>query len=103
MSFIEALQDYLRVFLQPMFVGMLIIFIATLALGKWVRDNKEKETYDGFVKTFGLAAAGLNFIAAPLIMILNKGIPYVDRVSTAFLSMLVGIVIVTMIKLNSRK
>ncbi len=80
--------------------GMLLLFVMTLAIGHWIRKNKEKKVYDNFVKMFGVGVAGFNFIAAFMIMFATE-LEYVDRVSSAFLSFLVGVVIMTLIKLNN--
>ncbi len=81
--------------------GMLVLFVMTLAIGHWIRKNKKKEVYDYFVKLFGIGVAGLNFVAAFIIM-LATDLEYVDRISTAFLSFIVGIIIMTLIKNNSK-
>ena len=60
-----------------------------------------EESYDGFVKLFGYFCAGLNFIAAGMIMLTK--LDYIDKASGAFLSMLVGIVIITLIRNNSKE
>ncbi len=79
--------------------GMLLFFVVTLAIGHWVRKTQKKEVYDYFVKMFGYGVAALNITAAALIMTATE-LEYVDRISAAFLSGLVGIVIMTLIKRN---
>ena len=82
--------------------GMLALFVATLGVGHWIRQNKAKEAYDGFVKLYGIAVAGVCFIAALMLMFATE-LEYIDRVSHAFLPFMVGMVIMTLIKLNNKK
>ena len=81
--------------------GMLALFVATLGVGHWIRKNKEKVVYDNFVKLYGIGVAGACFIAAFLVMMATE-LPYIDRISHAFLPFMVGTVIMTLIKLNNK-
>ena len=83
-------------------IGMIILFVATLGVGHWVRRNKEKAVYDNFVKLFGVGVAGVNFIAAGMLMFATE-IAYIDRVSHAILPFMVGVIMMTLIKLNNKQ
>ena len=59
----------------------------------------EPEAYDYFLKFFGYAVAIFNIIAVGLIMTAFK-VPYVDRLSAAFLNIMVIIVIITLLNIK---
>ena len=82
--------------------GMLVLFVLTLGVGHWIRKNKSKEVYDHFVKSFGIGVAGINFIAAFMVMMATK-LEYIDRISHAMLPFMVGMIIMTLVKLNNKK
>ena len=87
---------------MSMLAGMLILFVMTLGIGHWIRKNKEKEVYDNFVKLFGIGVAGVNFIAAFMLMWATE-LPYIDRISHAMLPFMVGCIMMTLIKLNNKQ
>lgn len=86
---------------NPSLPSILMLFATTLFGGWYIRKNESKKTYDGFVLLFGYVAAGVNFIAAGMIMLTSLN--YIDKASSAFLSMMVGFVIITLIRLNGKK
>ena len=83
----------------PTLPSLLMLFATTLFAGHQIKKHAE-ESYDGFVKLFGLFCAGANFLAGAMIMLATK-LPLVDRMSGAFLSFMIGLVIITLIKNNS--
>ena len=86
---------------NPTLPSLLMLFATTIFGGHMIKKHAP-ESYDGFVKLFGLFCAGANFLAGGMIM-LATDLPYVDRMSGAFLSFMVGLVIVTLIKVNEGK
>lgn len=86
---------------QPTLPSILMLFATTLFGGYYIRKNESKEVYDGFVIIFGYMAAIANFVAAGMMML--SPLNYVDKASGAFLSMIVGLVIITLIRANEKK
>ena len=84
----------------PTLPSLLMLFATTLFAGHQIKKHAE-ESYDGFVKLFGLFCAGANFLAGGMIMFATQ-LPLVDRTSGAFLSFMIGLVIITLIKNNSK-
>ena len=84
---------------QPTLPSLLLLFATTIFGGYQIKKHAGKEVYDKFVVLFGYFCAGLNFLAAGMIML--TPLDYVDKASGAFLSMLVGMVIITLI--NNKK
>lgn len=87
---------------MSLLTGALLFFVVTLAIGHWIRKNQKKEVYDYFVKMFGYGVAALNLGSAAMIMQASE-LALSDRISAAFLSSVVGLVILTLIKINSKK
>ena len=79
----------------PTLPSLLMLFATTIFGGHMIKKHAP-ESYHGFVKLFGYLAAGFNFLAAGMIML--TPLDYVDKASGAFLSMLVGVVIITLIR-----
>ena len=84
----------------PTLWSILLLFVTTLFAGHMIKKHAE-ESYKGFLIMFGLFVAAFNFIAGGMIMFAFD-LPYVDRLSGAFLNLMVGIVIITLIKLNEK-
>ncbi len=84
----------------PTLPSLLLLFATTLLGGYYIKKNAE-ESYDGFVKLFGLFVAGVNFIVAG--MLLLTPLPYIDKVSHAMLPLMVSMIIITLIKNNSNE
>ena len=84
----------------PTLPSLLMLFATTLFAGHMIKKHAE-ESYDGFVKLFGLFCAGFNFLAGGMIMFATD-LPVLDRTSGAFLSLMIGMVIVTLIKNNTK-
>ena len=59
------------------------------------------ESYDGFIKMFGVFVIVFNLIAVGLIMM--SPLDYVDKSSAAFLNLMVVFIIITLLKLNNKK
>ena len=85
---------------QPTLPSILLLFATTLFGGHMIKKHAGKDTYDKFVIVFGYLAACINFAAAGMIML--TPLDYIDKASGAFLSMLVGMVIITLI-MNNKK
>ena len=83
---------------QPTLPSMLLLFVTTLFGGHMIRKHAP-DSYKGFVIIFGYMAAIFNFVAAGMIML--TPLEYIDKASGAFLSMLVGLVIITLIRNNN--
>ena len=83
---------------QPTLPSMLLLFVTTLFGGHMIKKYAP-ESYKGFTIIFGYMAAVFNFVAAGMIML--TPLDYVDKASGAFLSMLVGFVIITLIRRNT--
>ena len=83
----------------PTIWSILLLFVTTLLGGHFIKKHAE-ESYDGFITMFGLMCAGANFLAAGMMMFATE-LEYVDRISGAFLSMMVGIVISTLLKIKN--
>ena len=84
---------------KPTLPSLLLLFATTIFGGHMIKKHAP-ESYDGFVRLFGYFCAGLNFLAAGMIMLTE--LDYVDKASAAFLSMLVGMVIITLIRNNEQ-
>ncbi len=84
----------------PTLPSILLLFVTTLLGGRLIKKHAP-ESYDNFVILFGYFCAGFNFIAAGMIML--TPLDYVDKASGAFLSMLVGLVIITLIRVNNER
>ena len=80
---------------KPTLPSLLLLFATTIFGGHMIKKHAP-ESHKGFVKLFGYIAAGANIFAAGLIML--TPLDYVDKASGAFLSMLVGFVILTLIQ-----
>ena len=66
-----------------------------------IKKHAGKETYDKFVVFFGWCVAGVQFLAAGLLMLTD--LPYIDKASHAFIPMVVGMIILTLIANNKKK
>ena len=86
---------------KPTIWSLMLLFITTLLAGHLIKKHAE-ESYDGFLTMFGLFCAGANFLAGGMIMFALQ-LPYIDRISGAFLSFIVGIVIITLLKIKNKK
>ena len=82
----------------PTIWSILLLFATTLLGGHMIKKHAE-ESYEGFLMLFGLFVAAFNFIAGGMIMMAFQ-LPYVDRLSGAFLSFMIGIVILTLLKIK---
>ena len=85
---------------QPTLPSLLLLFATTLFGGYMIKKHAP-ESYDGFVRFFGYCVAGANFVAAGMMML--TPLDYIDKASGAFLSMMIGMVILTLILNNPVK
>ena len=85
---------------QPTLPSMLLLFATTLFGGHMIKKHAP-ESYDGFVRLFGYIVAGANVLAAGMIMM--TPLDYIDKASSAFLSIMVAVVILTLIFNNNKK
>lgn len=86
---------------QPTLPSLLLLFATTIFGGWMIKKHAGKETYDRFVRFFGYCVAGVNFVAAGMMMM--TPLDYIDKASGAFLSMMIGMVILTLIYNNPIK
>ena len=86
---------------KPSLPGLLMLFATTLFGGYMIKKH-QPESYDTLIKYFGLAVAGVNFLAGGMILMARQ-LPYVDRMSGAFLSFMVGAVIMTLLRIKFKK
>ena len=84
----------------PSIWSILFLFATTIFGGFMIKKHAGKEAYDQFVKYFGWAVAGANFVAAGMMMM--TPLNYIDKASGAFLSMMIGMVILTLIYNNGK-
>ena len=84
----------------PTLQSLLLLFATTLFGGYMIKKH-QPEAYDGFVRFFGYCVAGANFLAAGMMMM--TPLDYIDKASGAFLSMMIGMVILTLIYNNPIK
>ncbi len=83
--------------------GMLALFVATLAIGHWIKKNKP-EAHKGFIIGFGKGVIILNMIAVGMIMMIqHPNFTYVDKMSSVMLNLIVIAVMMTLIRLNKDK
>lgn len=85
---------------KPTMISMLLLFVVTLFGGHMIKKHAP-ESYDGFVVVFGYMASIFCFVAAGMLWFAFE-LPYIDRVSHAFLPFMAGVVMITLIK-NNRK
>ena len=79
----------------PTLWSLLLLFATSLLGGYWIKQNAA-ESYLGFVKLFRWFAAIGNFVAAG--MLLLTPLDYLDKASHAFLPLIVGLVIITLLR-----
>lgn len=84
----------------PTLPSILLLFVTTLLGGRLIRKHHEKEVYDNFVRKFGYGVVLFNLAAAGLIML--TPLNYIDKASAAFLSIMVAVVILTLIRNNKQ-
>ena len=82
----------------PTLPSILLLFTTTL-LGGHLIKKQDPESYEGFIKLFGLGVVVFNLIAVGLIMAATE-LDYVDRASAAFLNLMVVVVILTLLKIK---
>lgn len=81
----------------PTLPSILLLFVTTLFGGYQIKKHAP-ESYDGFIKAFGLLTIIFNMVAVGMIML--TPLEYVDKVSAAFLNMMVVFIIITLFKNN---
>ena len=84
----------------PTIWSILLLFATTLFGGHMIKKHAP-ESYDGFIKMFGIGVIVFNLIAVALIMM--TPLNYVDKSSAAFLNLMVVFIIITLLKLNNKK
>ena len=83
----------------PTIWSILLLFATTLFGGHMIKKHAP-ESYDGFIKMFGIGVIVFNLIAVALIMM--TPLNYVDKSSAAFLNLMVVFIILTLLKLNNK-
>ena len=84
----------------PTIWSILLLFAVTLLGGHMIKRHAP-ESYDGFIKMFGVFVIVFNVVAVGLIMM--SPLDYVDKSSAAFLNLMVVFIIITLLKLNNKK
>ena len=84
----------------PTIWSILLLFAVTLLGGHMIKRHAP-ESYDGFIKMFGVFVTVFNLIAVGLIMM--SPLDYVDKSSAAFLNLMVVFIIITLLKLNNKQ
>ena len=84
----------------PTIWSILLLFVTTLFGGHMIKKHAP-ESYDGFIKMFGVGVIVFNLIAVGLIM--ASPLNYIDKSSAAFLNLMVVFIILTLLKLNKNK
>ena len=83
----------------PTIWSILLLFAVTLLGGHMIKRHAP-ESYDGFIKMFGVFVIVFNLIAVGLIMM--SPLDYIDKSSAAFLNLMVVFIILTLLKLNNK-
>ena len=76
-------------------IWSILALFATTIFGGHLLKKHAKESYKGFIKFFGLFVAAGNLLAAGMIML--TPLDYIDKASSAFLNMIVAVVIITLL------
>ena len=84
----------------PTIWSILLLFAVTLLGGHMIKRHAP-ESYDGFIKMFGVFVIVFNLIAVGLIMM--SPLDYIDKSSAAFLNLMVVFIILTLLKLNNKQ
>ena len=84
----------------PTIWSILLLFAVTLLGGHMIKRHAP-ESYDGFIKMFGVFVVVFNLIAVGLIM--ASPLDYIDKSSAAFLNLMVVFIILTLLKLNNKQ
>ena len=84
----------------PTIWSILLLFAVTLLGGHMIKRHAP-ESYDGFIKMFGVFVIVFNLVAVGLIMM--SPLNYIDKSSAAFLNLMVVFIILTLLKLNNKK
>ena len=84
----------------PTIWSILLLFAVTLLGGHMIKRHAP-ESYDGFIKMFGVFVIVFNLIAVGLIMM--SPLNYIDKSSAAFLNLMVVFIIITLLKLNNKQ
>ena len=84
----------------PTIWSILLLFAVTLLGGHMIKRHAP-ESYDGFIKMFGVFVIVFNLIAVGLIMM--SPLDYINKSSAAFLNLMVVFIILTLLKLNNKK
>ena len=84
----------------PTIWSILLLFAVTLLGGHMIKRHAP-ESYDGFIKMFGVFVIVFNVVAVGLIMM--SPLDYVDKSSAAFLNLMVVFIIITLLKLNNKQ
>ena len=84
----------------PTIWSILLLFVTTLFGGHMIKKHAP-ESYDGFIKMFGVGVIVFNLIAVGLIM--ASPLNYIDKSSAAFLNLMVVFIIITLLKLNNKQ
>ena len=84
----------------PTIWSILMLFATTLFGGHMIKKHA-KDSYDGFVRTFGHAVIAFNLVFIGMVM--WTPLDPIDKFSAAFLNMMVVIVMVTFLTIKKKK
>ena len=83
----------------PSIWSILLLFVVTLFGGHQIK-KLAPESYDGFVKAFGHMVIIFNIVFVGMVMF--TPLDPIDKFSSAFLNMMVIIVMITFLRLNEK-
>lgn len=85
---------------KPSLVSLMLLFVTTLLGGAYIK-NQYPELYDGFVRLFGYGVIVINLVFVAMVMF--TPLDYIDKASSAFLNLMVVMVIATLLKLKRKQ
>lgn len=83
----------------PTIWSILMLFATTLFGGHMIKKH-EPDSYDGFVRVFGHMVIVFNLVFVGMVML--TPLEPIDKISAAFLNMLVVIVMITFLNINKK-
>lgn len=84
----------------PTIWSIMLLFAVTLLGGHQIKKHAP-ESYDGFVRVFGHMVIIFNMVFIGMVML--TPLDPIDKFSSAFLNMMVVIVMITFLRLNQKK
>ena len=84
----------------PNIFGILLLFVTTLFGGYQIKKQTDQETYDYFIRKFAHVVIVFNLVFVGMVML--TPLEPVDKISAAFLNMMVVFVMMTFLKLHDK-